>query len=290
LVQELLPPLLPEAIPAPAAPPPFPRFWTSVALIALNTLFQALAILPVAIMDGIRHTRFAAQPAVIAIATMVAGASVVAIAASQARRKILGFFGPWNVPPRMLRWAAICIAGNVILVSGIAIVVTRVFPVADTMTSRLREIIGVGRTPFAAFFLIVIAAPLTEETIMRGVILRGLLQCYSRRTAIVIGAILFALAHINPMQFATAFIIGALFGWWFIELQSIWLGVIAHALNNTIPFLAMLTVNKGAQSPSQLPWSFDTGMVVFGALLLVVGIMGCRRIFVSVRPTQVGYG
>jgi uncharacterized protein len=133
----------------------------------------------------------------------------------------------------------------------------------------------------------VVAAPLSEELVMRGVVLRGLLQNYSRRRAIAIGAILFALSHINPMQFATALILGVLLGWWFSELQSIWLGFVAHALNNTLPFLALLALSKVRRTtPTHVPWTFEVGMVTLGAVLLVVGVQGCRKVFRERRAVQ----
>jgi membrane protease YdiL (CAAX protease family) len=53
-------------------------------------------------------------------------------------------------------------------------------------------------SPFDAVFILVIMAPLTEETLCRGLILNGFLKNYSRRKAMIVSALLFALLHLNP--------------------------------------------------------------------------------------------
>lgn len=44
----------------------------------------------------------------------------------------------------------------------------------------------------------VIAAPVLEELIFRGMMLEGLLKKYSPVTSIIISSILFGVAHLNP--------------------------------------------------------------------------------------------
>ena len=51
-----------------------------------------------------------------------------------------------------------------------------------------------------------IAAPVLEEMLFRGVILRGFLRQYSRTFAILWSAALFGIAHLNLYQFVTAFV------------------------------------------------------------------------------------
>ena len=55
-------------------------------------------------------------------------------------------------------------------------------------------------------------APLFEEWLCRGVVLRGLLAKNSPMTAITVSAAFFAIIHLNPWQAIPAFILGLLFG------------------------------------------------------------------------------
>ena len=66
-------------------------------------------------------------------------------------------------------------------------------------------------------------APLSEELVLRGAILRSLLRSpkLSPWGAIVISAVLFAVMHFNPAQMPHAFLIGLLLGWMYYRTDSI---------------------------------------------------------------------
>ena len=84
-------------------------------------------------------------------------------------------------------------------------------------------------------------APVFEEWLCRGMVLRGLLNAKkadgSRRTsptwAIVISAAFFALIHANPWQAIPAFILGCLFGYIYYRTGSLKLTMLMHCVNNT---------------------------------------------------------
>ena len=62
-------------------------------------------------------------------------------------------------------------------------------------------------------------APLFEEWLCRGLIMRGLLRTMNPASAIAVSAAFFAIIHLNPWQAIPAFCIGLLFGyvyyrWW----------------------------------------------------------------------------
>ncbi|PKP11039.1 MAG: hypothetical protein CVU09_04480 [Bacteroidetes bacterium HGW-Bacteroidetes-4] len=81
-----------------------------------------------------------------------------------------------------------------------------------------------------------IAAPILEELIFRGLILKGLLQRYQAKKAIVWSAVIFGVIHLNPWQFVPAFIIGLFIGWIYWKTLSVWPGVFIHFVNNSFSF------------------------------------------------------
>ena len=96
-----------------------------------------------------------------------------------------------------------------------------------------------------------IMAPILEEWMCRGVILRGLLN-YAPKTprlegerprgmspalAIVISALFFAAIHGNVWQGVTAFAIGCLFGYVYYRTGSLKLTILMHCANNTFAVL-----------------------------------------------------
>ena len=85
---------------------------------------------------------------------------------------------------------------------------------------------------------LVIAAPVTEELVFRGAILRSLLGWTGRHwVAIAVSAVLFAAVHFNPAQMPHALLVGLLLGWMYYRTGSVVPGVAFHWANNTIAYV-----------------------------------------------------
>ena len=88
------------------------------------------------------------------------------------------------------------------------------------------------------YFVIGLMAPLVEELVFRGAILRALLRWKSNPwVGIIISAIIFSAVHMNPVQMPHAFLIGILLGWMYYRTDSIVPGVVYHWVNNTIAYV-----------------------------------------------------
>lgn len=86
------------------------------------------------------------------------------------------------------------------------------------------------------YLTIGIAAPILEELIFRGIVLKAFLKKYEPSKAIMWSAVIFGVAHLNPWQFVPAFLIGVFIGWIYWKTQSIWPGIIIHFVNNSFSF------------------------------------------------------
>ena len=93
-------------------------------------------------------------------------------------------------------------------------------------------------TPWG-YLVIGLLAPLSEEIVLRGAILKELLKSekLSTWTAIVLSALFFALVHMNPAQMPHAFLIGLLLGWMYYRTGSILPGVAYHWANNSVAYV-----------------------------------------------------
>lgn len=89
-----------------------------------------------------------------------------------------------------------------------------------------------GGTLWVSVLMAVVMAPLFEEWLLRGMILRGLLEKVKPVWAIVISAALFAIIHMNPWQGIPAFILGCFFGYVYWKTGCLWLTILMHAVNN----------------------------------------------------------
>ena len=85
-----------------------------------------------------------------------------------------------------------------------------------------------------------ILAPLAEEIVFRGAILRTLLGMVSKKThwvAIMISAAFFGVAHGNVAQFVNALLMGLLLGWMYYRTKSLVPGILMHWVNNTMAYI-----------------------------------------------------
>ncbi|MDH5493813.1 MAG: CPBP family intramembrane metalloprotease [Myxococcales bacterium] len=90
---------------------------------------------------------------------------------------------------------------------------------------------------FGGVFAFVLIAPIFEELLFRGLLLRFLIEGYGRGTGILLSSLLFGLIHVDPAVIITA----SMAGWLFAELRlrsgSIWPAIGLHAGINALPLL-----------------------------------------------------
>jgi hypothetical protein len=119
------------------------------------------------------------------------------------------------------------------------------------------------------YFIIGLLAPLAEELVFRGAILRSLLKWNSRPwVAILISAILFSAAHMNPAQIPHTLLIGLLLGWMYYRTDSIVPGVVFHWVNNTVAYVIYNLYPNPDMTTTDL---FGNG----GPVLMAVGFSLC---------------
>jgi len=82
--------------------------------------------------------------------------------------------------------------------------------------------------------MISIFAPLLEETLVRGLVLRGYLLNYTPNKAIIASAIFFGVIHMNPWQFVAGFISGLFLGYLYYRTKSLIPSMFVHFMNNTL--------------------------------------------------------
>ena len=85
---------------------------------------------------------------------------------------------------------------------------------------------------WSSFLVVAIFAPIFEEWMCRGMVLRGLLTKMKPVWAIVISALFFAVIHMNPWQALNAFLIGLVMGYVYYKTGSLLLTMLIHFVNN----------------------------------------------------------
>lgn len=114
---------------------------------------------------------------------------------------------------------------------------TQLFPMTDSIREVYRRMLT---NTFWTTMTVAVAAPLIEEFLLRGIMLRGMLKHTSPVNAIHYSAFFFALIHMNLSQAVGAFIIGLFIGWIYYKTGSLWMAILVHFLNNGLSILFTL--------------------------------------------------
>jgi len=108
------------------------------------------------------------------------------------------------------------------------------------MPERLKSIFEsiTGGNFLANFLCVSIFAPIFEEWLCRGMVMRGLIGHGTKPIwAITLSAIFFAIIHANPWQAIPAFMLGCLFGYVYYKTGSLKLTMLMHFTNNTFALI-----------------------------------------------------
>ncbi|SMO84467.1 hypothetical protein SAMN06265379_10997 [Saccharicrinis carchari] len=149
---------------------------------------------------------------------------------------------------------------------------TSLIPMPDIFKQMFLEIGSM--TGVFGFMTLVIAAPIFEELIFRGVILDGLLKRYSPAKSIFISSLLFGIVHLNPWQFITAMGVGSFMGWVYYKTHNLSLCILIHFVNNLFAFITMQFVNLEEELEKSFVESYG------GTLNAVLIIMGGTTVFI----------
>lgn len=90
----------------------------------------------------------------------------------------------------------------------------------------------------------VIAAPILEEVLFRGIILDGFLKNYRPAKAIIWSGAIFGFIHLIPAQALNAAFIGMALGWMYYRTRSLGLCMFLHFVNNGLSSLTFLVEDK----------------------------------------------
>jgi len=95
-------------------------------------------------------------------------------------------------------------------------------------------------TPVTSFLQVCLIAPVTEELLMRGFVLKGLRRSYSWGFALIVSAALFGILHMNLVQGISAFAGGLILGGVYLRSNHLLSCMLMHAFYNGISFVLLL--------------------------------------------------
>lgn len=129
---------------------------------------------------------------------------------------------------------------------------------SQAMKDQLENLMN-GMPIWATFISVSLFAPLFEEWLCRGLILRGLLQKTNPALAISLSAAFFAVIHGNIWQGLPAFGMGLLFGYVYYRTGSLKLTMLMHFTNNSMALaFSRIPQFKDAETFMDIlsPWAY----------------------------------
>jgi membrane protease YdiL (CAAX protease family) len=263
----------PQAVPATAPDPTYPSIWQSFGIMLIFLLCM-VAMVPI---------MFAVGPldadVTLLLFYVAAGSLAFAIVHFTRKRKT----GHTTYRFRIDSWKLVLplIVASIALLFGVIGPLISLIPMPPEVNENFSEMMG--QPSLATFLALVIAAPILEELLFRGIMLDGLLKRYRPLTAILVSSIIFGLAHLNPWQFITAFVIGCFAGWVYFRTGSVGPCILIHATINFCAYSIGLISSTADVSDQVTPSQSSPGAVlVFSSVCVMaicLSVLSLRREF-----------
>ena len=183
-------------------------------------------------------------------------------------------------------WLALIAAIATMAASFMAEPINALLPEMPEMLKKAMEQLTEGPL-WISLLSVSIFAPLFEEWLCRGLVLRGLLQKMNPFSAIAVSAAFFAILHMNPWQAIPAFILGLLFGYVYYKTGSLKLTMLMHCVNNTLAVvLTRIPSLSDAETFMDImsPWAYIC--IYIASILFVAAALITFKSLPQSRSTQ----
>lgn len=163
---------------------------------------------------------------------------------------------------------------------------TRLVPVPPESFRPFEELTRTAEGRLTVILFAMVAAPLVEELVFRGLVQHPLERRWGPAPAIAFSALVFALVHALPWVLPIHLLLGVVFGFVVYATRSVWAGVLLHAANNSFAALGV-----GAEPPELPATVWRTGFTAdFWIALAVLVLASAVARGLAGRLLRVGHG
>jgi membrane protease YdiL (CAAX protease family) len=180
-------------------------------------------------------------------------------------------------PRNFVYTALIIMAFRMIFDNSLTLLISDI-PMPDFINDAFEEL---AVSPIILILSVAVVAPIYEEVVFRGILLKGMAKKINPAIALVVSALFFALVHMNIPQGINAFLLGIVIGAIYLKTGSIYLSIFAHFTNNilaiTISSLFMTIVGKYSMATHGI-------FLIIGVVLLVISCKGYNQNKMEEQP------
>jgi membrane protease YdiL (CAAX protease family) len=258
----------------------YPTFWQAANLIVIYIFIQTAVDFPLAVYDYNHGTDWLYQPWLKVPVFLGSTLFILWLGYFYSGLKFNEVFSfsrfNWLIIPSMI----VTFAGLQFFLNEINIHFEQILPPPAWFMELFSRLFDSDLGVWGGILRIVIIAPIIEELIFRGVIMSGFSRIYHPVWAIFFSALLFALFHLNPWQFAAAFALGLILGWIRIRTGSVLACIAGHAIHNGLVFLSVYYFNeiKGFSiMQSGLFKNYFIHFLILGSGIFLIWILTMRQ-------------
>jgi uncharacterized protein len=265
--------------------PNFPNVWTAVLVLVV---FYGLQLLMGVLVVGIAGAEVLKDPHV---AVLVAAGALAATIAWLVRLKALDLRSLMHDSRSSVQAViAVLVAPTLLASCGAAILLTtlevwlmRWFPPPQ---AEYELFLALARGGGLTMVLLCLVAPVLEEMLFRGIVLRSFLKQYPPLTAMVLSALIFAIAHFRIYQSVAALVVGLMLAWLYVRTRSLWAPIMAHGFYNAsalaFSWLGEDPVRFADPREIEVP---GLRLQLLGIVLLTAGATALRKLLQASRQS-----
>lgn len=150
---------------------------------------------------------------------------------------------------------------------------TKIRSMEDGAAGAVDMILGAHNIPnlIVSILIVGVLAGFSEEIFFRGALQRLLASSHMGNIAAIwVAAFIFSAIYLQFFGFVPRLLLGAYFGYLLLWSGSLWLPVMAHAVNNTLYIILKYTTGSGDLEPASEAGS--TAAIAVSALLTAAGL------------------
>jgi membrane protease YdiL (CAAX protease family) len=129
-------------------------------------------------------------------------------------------------------------------------------------------------------FVVAFLAAFSEELFFRGVLQKVLIECFkNKHVGVWLSAIFFSAFHMQFYGFLPRMLMGAYLGYLFLWSGSLWLGILAHFINNGVAVFLVWLSNNGTVGKDADKVGIEQGEWIYVAVSTVMVIVSLVVIY-----------
>lgn len=257
------------------------KYPSATDIFALLGVFLVASVIAVTVMSVLTQTNSASPGFALFIGYIIQFLFTIVFAVFHKHSRVpeakpLLKFSLKKVNPAVILWGLVMVVAASVVIEPLV----NFFP--DSYFESISRIMGNGGW---AMLTILVAAPILEEVLFRGIIQESLTNKFGPLAGILVTSGIFAVIHINPPQVVNAFFVALILGYIYYMTQSLIPVILIHALNNAIAYFSWMMSGGKMMSTSEMISNSTVYYIVYAVscVILIIAFLGIYRA-IKIKP------